>query len=228
MTESEFIIKAENYIYKSTAKHLNQILGKNKTNHLSTGIFLKLPIVVNIEKVNFEQQKLTKDLKSFLDYYSAYVITENTTEVHMTFLYNSEPDLQKILNNFKYRDVIFAFVYMHELQHIIRKHNTSSYESMMLNIAKDIYKPHDIINIAEDHAINYSIKDLFMKADSKIKNSWYEIENTFMYNAKYHNKKMSDIDILKDLIEKNYFITKKQISNLLEKIITCCNITFII
>jgi len=89
---------------------------------------------------------------------------------------------------------------------------------MMTRIAGNVAFPHELINIAEDHAINYSIKDLFLV--SPLRNKWDEIEEIGQYKEEYHKKKMSDIDILKDMIKNDESITKEQISNMLSKV-TC-------
>ena len=218
MNIKEFIKTTEDEIYKEVAKNSNLILGKNKTASLSTGLFLKLPIVISVEKVNQPLPKMYKELKTFMPYFSAYTKIGNTTEVYFTFLYHTEKDLNKISKELYRHGAFFAFVYMHEVQHIIRKHVTSSYDTMMTRIAGNVAFPHELINIAEDHAINYSIKDLFMI--SPLRNKWNEIEEIGQYKAEYHKKKMSDIDILKDMVENDEPITKEQISDMLSKV-TC-------
>jgi len=218
MDIKQFTKKTEDYIYKEVAKNSNLILGKNKTASLSTGLFLKLPIVVSVEKSNKPLPKMYKELKTFMPYFSAYAKLGNTTEVFFTFLYHTEKDLDKISKELQRHGVFFAFVYMHEIQHIIRKHVTTSYNTMMTRIAGDVAFPHELINIAEDHAINYSIKDLFMI--SSLQPKWQEIEEIGYYNEEYHKAKMSDIDILKDMIENDNPITKEQISDALSKV-TC-------
>lgn len=197
MEPEEFKILAENTIYKEVAKYTNQILGKNKTAGLSTGLFLKLPIVVETKKVDVKLPKLTVQLEDFIQLTSFYTKIGNTTEVFFTFLYNEEKDLKAIERHIERHGIFLAFVYMHELQHIIRKHVTTSYNTMMLRIADGIQDPHTIINVAEDYAINYSIKDLFVA--SPLAKRWPEIEKCGLYNSKYHSEQMSDIDILKDL-----------------------------
>ena len=165
MDHKEFIKFTEDYIYKEVAKNSNLILGKSKTASLSTGLFLKLPIEITIEQTTKPLPKLYKELSSFMKYFGAYVEMGETTAVHFKFLYHTDKDLKAIVNHLPRHGMFFAFVYMHELQHIIRKHTTTSYDTMMQNIAKNIPNPHHIINEAEDYAINYSLKDLFKFAD---------------------------------------------------------------
>lgn len=216
MTPAEFKTIAENHIYKEVAKNTNLILGKNKTASLTTGLFLKLPIEVTLEKSHKPIPTLVKELKSFLEYFGAYVSFGNSAVVNMTFLYHTEKDLDALARHLDRHNVFYAFVYLHEVQHILRKHNTSSYERLMTNIAKDVAFPHEIINIAEDHAINYSLKDLF--TISKVASHWSEIEETCRYDSAYHTAQLSDIDILKDLIKKNPPMTKTQLSDLLSQV----------
>jgi len=199
MTPEEFEKVAEKTIYKEVAKYTNQLLGKNKTAGLSTGLFLKLPIVVATKKMDGKLPKLTVQLEDFVKRFSAYTMMGNTTEVFFTFLYNEDKDLKAIEKTIERHGVFLAFVYMHELQHIIRKHITHSYNTMMLGIAKDIQNPHEVINIAEDYAINYAIKDLF--TCSPLSKHWAEIEAIGLYDKQYHKDKLSDIDILRLLIK---------------------------
>jgi len=216
MTEQEFITLAENHIYKEVAKNTNLLVGKNKTASLSTGLFLKLPIEVSLEKSYKPLPTLTKELTSFMQYFSAYTKIGNTTKVYFTFIYHNEKDLKAIERHLDRHNVFYAFVYLHEVQHILRKHITHSYNTMMERIAGDIAFSHDLINIAEDHAINYSLKDLFLA--SSLKSQWTVIEAIGMYNKDYHKNQLSDIDILKDLLKKNNPITKEQLSDMLSKI----------
>lgn len=216
MNPEDFIKTAENFIYKEVAKNSNLVMGKSKTAALSTGMFLKLPIQVAVEKVGTPLPKLYKELKTFMPYFSAYTKHGNTSEVFFTFIYHTEKDLQHIEREMIRHGVFFAFVYLHEVQHIIRKHVTSSYNTMMTRIAGDVAFPHEVINIAEDHAINYSLKDLFQI--SSLSSKWQEIEEISMYKEEYHTAQMSDIEILKDIIENDPPITKQQISNLLSEV----------
>jgi len=217
MNKKEFIKLAENYIYKEIAKNSNLLFGKNKTSALSTGLFLKLPIEITLEKVNkpFEQ-KLLKELHTMGERFSAYVKTEDTVKVYFTFFYYDEKDIKALANNLQYRSVFFTFVYMHELQHILRKHITKSYHTMMLKIADKALYPNQLINIAEDYAINYSLKDLF--TISKLNTNWIEIERFGLYNNEYHKQEMSDIDILKDLLENGKKVSITSLGNGFEEV----------
>jgi len=199
MDEKEFLIQAEDLIYKEIAKNANLMLGKNKTAALSTGLFLKLPIEIELKKVDYPLERVYKTLESFMSHFSAYVKMGENTKVHMVFMYNDAKKLHSLLTNIeKYRGVFLTFVYMHEVQHILRKHTTSTYDNMMQRIASNIQNPHEAINIAEDYAINYSIKDLIKL--SELNSYWHEIEQCVMYKTEYHSKKMSDIEILKNMV----------------------------
>jgi hypothetical protein len=200
MEHKQFIKIAEDLIYKEVAKNTNLLLGKNKTAGLSTGLFLKLPIEVKLNKSNEPLPKLDKSLESMASYFGAYVMQGNSTTVYFTFMYHDDKDLDAIEKHLHRHGTFFAFVYMHEIQHILRKHITKSYNTMMLRIAGNMRNPEQLINIAEDYAINYSLKDLF--TGSPLAQKWKEIENIGLYNADYHKEQLSDIDILKDLISK--------------------------
>ena len=198
MTPKQFIKSAEDLIYKEVAKNTNLLLGKNKTAGLSTGLFLQLPIEVTLNKADKPINTVNKNLNDMVEVFGAYVSSLDTTKVNMTFMYHTEKDLVQIEKHLHRHGVFFAFVYLHEVQHILRKHTTHSYNTMMLRIASKVKCPHHVINIAEDHAINYSLKDLFNT--SVLSGKWDEIEKIGMYNKKYHDNQMSDIEILKDLV----------------------------
>lgn len=218
MDINEFIKQTEDFCYKEVAKNTNLILGKNKTASLSTGMFLKLPMVIAVEKAHAPLPKLNKELESFMPYFSAYTKHGNTSEVYFTFLYHTDKDLKHISRELVRHGTFLAFVYMHEVQHILRKHITNSYNTMMTSICGDVAFPNELINIAEDHAINYSIKDLFLI--SPLAKEWPVIEAIGMYDPEYHQNKLSDIEILKDLLKKDHPITKQQVSDMLSQI-TC-------
>ena len=223
----EFLKEAEDFIYKEVAKNANLLLGKNKTASLSTGMFLKLPVRVEVEQVTSPIPKLYKELETFMPYFSAYTKVGNTTEVFFTFMYYEEKDLKQILNHMHRYSLFFAFVYMHEVQHILRKHVTTSYSTMMQRIAGDTPNSHELINIAEDHAINYSLKDIFVAAHKahssvgksyKLMDTWNEIEKICLYNKSYHEDQLSDIDILKDLLSKSKTPNTIDVSDLFQSV----------
>ena len=216
MTPTEFLTDTENHIYKEVAKYTNLLLGKKKTNSLSTGLFLNLPIEVALEQVPNPQPKLLKELKSFMPFFSAYTKMGDSTKVYFTFLYHDAHDLKAITNHLHRHSIFFAFVYLHEVQHVLRKHITHTYNKLMTNIAHDVLNPHQLINIAEDHAINYSLKDLFTV--SSLSSKWNEIEAIGCYNTEYHEQQLSDIDILKDLMANSEQPTISQLSDAFDTI----------
>lgn len=205
METKEFIKYAEDVVYKEVAKSTNTIMGKNKTASLSTGLFLKLPIEISTEKVDNPIEVTPTKLEDFMQYFSAYTKMGDTTKVYFTFMYHSDKDLKAILRHLDKHGMFLGFVYIHEVQHIIRKHITHSYNTMMLRIADNALNAHQLINIAEDHAINYSIKDLFIS--SRLGKEWAKIEPIGQYSKDYHSKQLSDIEILKDIMNNTIKIT---------------------
>lgn len=216
MNTREFEKQAEDLIYKEVAKSTNLILGKNKTAALSTGIFLKLPIVVKAEQVSEPLPKALVSIESFLERFSAYTKLGDTTKVYFTFMYHTEKDLSQILDKITRHSLFLGFVYIHEVQHIIRKHITHNYNNMMLRLAEGLQHPHQAINIAEDHAINYSIKDFFVA--SGLSKEWAIFEGAMCYKYEYHEAKMSDIDIIKDMKNNAQEITVTGMGNGFEKV----------
>ena len=194
MTLEELQKSATDYIYKEVAKNTNLLLGKNKSSQLSTGLFLKLPIEVSFQKSPEPLAIATQNLPSLMERLSAYVQMGNVTTVYFTIFYDNPNHHAALLRCIESQPIFWAFVYLHEVQHILRKHVTKTYDTLMKR-QLDSESQYPLINIAEDHAINYSLKDLFVI--SQVKHSWPAIEEIACYNAQYHSDQLSDIEILK-------------------------------
>ena len=214
MTLEELEYEATEFICKEVVKNTNVLLGKEKTAHLSTGLFLKLPIEIRFEQSPKPLEIATQNLPSLRDRMSAYVEMKETKAVHFVLFYDNPNHHSALLRCIKSQPVFWAFVYLHEMQHIIRKHTTTAYNTMMTRIAGDVSLPHQLINIAEDYAINYSIKDIFLA--SPLSSHWNPIENICLYKSTYHTDLLSDIDILKDL--KSQLPTIEQLSEEFESV----------
>ena len=208
----EYLHKITKFIYKEIAKELNQMyLGSNaKTAPLATGLFLKLPI--NIQLIQQQNVNYDDNNKPF---FSAYTKIDNEVEVYIDFFYSNEKDLSKLFDKINDLCYFWAYVYQHELLHILLKHVTKPFYSRMLRIVRELkpdmneYTAHSFINNAEDYFINYSISDLVTDTSSKGLN--YLLDNG-LYNSTYHNKGMSDIEILRDLL-KNSTVNQQQLDN---------------
>ena len=200
MTADQFLHDIERLIYKENSKNLNTIMQLDKTAQLSTGIFLKLPIVFDLQQVDGTVVSNVNDMKSLVENnLTAYVKHGTVTEVYFTFFYDSESQLNALYKCIEKQSMFFAFLYLHELFHIVHMHNTTSYNDMMIRIAKNIQDPHLAINIAEDYRNNYLIKELF-SLSQVFKAYWTKIVPFMMYSHEYHVEKLSDIDILKKMI----------------------------
>ena len=193
----EYLYKIERYIYKSVAKELNTAYGLTKTAPLASGVFLKLPIqirLVKLPKVNYS---------SIMTSFTAYTKIGNETEVFFDFFYNDSKELPKLFKLIEANSTFFFYVYQHEILHILLKHVTTPFQKRMLRIVKEIkpdmdeHTAHSFINNAEDYFINYSIKDLTESSSQGIST----LLEKGLYDANYHNNKLSDIQILEDLLK---------------------------
>jgi hypothetical protein len=197
MTEAQFLKAVDSLIYKENTKNLNQLFKLNKTASLALGVFLKVPMV-------FSTKQTDMPFKTLADYretnFSAHVIMDKSINIHMDINYPTPKDMGKVLKLIEKHSIFFTFVMLHELSHIMRKHNTTAYENMMLRyIPKNVVNKHELTNIAQDYAINYTLKDIFQQ--SIFKNEWPLIGSLVLYNSEYHKAKMSDVEILKELLK---------------------------
>jgi len=193
----EYLYKIDKYIFKEVVKEFNNIYGQNKTAPLASGIFLKLPIIINLVKLpSVDYSKLETS-------FTAYTKMGNEAEVYFDFFYSEDKDLPKLFKLIEQYQTFWAYVYQHEILHILLKHATTAFDKRMIRIAKEIKLGlddntiHKFINYAEDYFINYSIKDLTESSSTGIN----ILLDKGLYDSTYHSKKMSDIEILKDLLE---------------------------
>ena len=159
MKHSTFIKEATESILTDIAVNSNQLMGQSKTNFLSTGLFLQLPIEIEaIQSDHMERQKHLQ-LDQLVDLFSSNLSTDRT-KVIFTFLYADEKHLKHILRVIKYNLLIFTFHYIKQIQHVVRKHGTQVQEATMFKLVKTKENPFYLIDLANNYAVNYSVKEL--------------------------------------------------------------------
>ena len=220
---SKYQLKIEKYLYKEIAKNLNNIYEQETTAALAVGLFLKLPININlIHDTNVDYNNM--------NFFSAYTKIGNEAEVFIDLFYKEESDkaFQELLKKLEETRYFWAYIYQHELMHIMFKHITTPFINRMKRIGKEIkpdiieYSLKTTINIAEDYFINYCIKDI-----AKDYEGFDLFITSGLYNSEYHNNRMSDIDILKDLLNKSDSITISDLNESYEQIKDSDNNTII-
>ncbi|MBT5490884.1 hypothetical protein HOK00_00845 [bacterium] len=199
--------------------YLNQLSGLSPRNQFSLGLFLKLGILFDFKFKDSDFDKDSKnhdssfsnDLQHISKRMKAFVkqdkeISKKSTSVNIIFEYNSSSDLNKTLKllETEHGVIFLIFVYLHEVQHIIRHHNTTAFSNMMkatiekeLNKTINKRKAHYLANIAEDFSINYSLINLFNNSKFSIYKE--AIIKNGLYDSKYDNH--NEIDILIDLLK---------------------------
>jgi len=109
-----------------------------------------------------------------------------------------------------------SFVYLHEMLHIFQKHliNHERYEQIAHNLLKENnnkidknIKLSELLNIAFDYHINSIIYNTGLFSNLFID----EKKIDFLFNKEYNAKNMSELDILKDLIQNSKI--KKEVFN---------------
>jgi len=204
-----WLFNTERYIYKEVAKELNQMYGQTATAPMSVGLFLKVPIRIQLI------QQPSVNHKELMQSFSGYTKLGNEVEIFFDFFYSDEESLKTLTRLIEKHSSFWAYVYQHELLHILLKHITKPFDSRMLRIARGC-KPqldetiiHFYINAAEDYFINYSIKDIIQ---TTLSNGFNTFIYKVLYNNSYHEAKLSDIDILRKILDE-LKITSQSLGN---------------
>ena len=171
---------------------LNILVGLQSQSQFSLGLFLKLGINFDFTYVKEEKSfKIPKDMDLkdnekvvdlILSNLKAYVINSDLVkkaEVNMKFNYHNEDQMKMIKEALETPIGItfLLFVYLHEVQHILRKHNTSVFNEIMLRTAKTVdskkytkyEEVHKFANFAQDYCINNALSTLFDKSGGAFK-----------------------------------------------------------
>jgi len=216
----------ENVFFSQISPALNKIVGLNPRDQFSVGLFLKLGVDFQFVQAD-EQQKLRISkavidskssgnvlIKHLMSRLGAYVqiITndfQKNSAVVIKIAVLDENDMHETLETLGRNDIIsmLGFVYLHEVQHILRKHNTASFGSLMNNIILKEkgqkyfdnlgHNAHRLINIAEDYAINLALVDMFDKTDTSV--GHLVKDSGCLFDRKYAD--MNEIEILKNLLD---------------------------
>ena len=207
-TTTTWLFNTEKYIYKEVAKQLNVMYDQDRTAPLAVGIFLKVPMKFNLV------QRDDVDYKELTNIFTAYTKVGDEVTTYFDFFYSKESDLPKLTELIERHATFWAYVYQHELLHILLKHITKPFHNRMVRIAKEC-KPgidesilHNYINVAEDYFINYSIKDVVANNDVGL-STFLEL---YMYSKDYQERKLSDIQILKEILE-DTTVTNQSLGN---------------
>lgn len=202
------LVECERLLFKEVAKGLNNMYGQTSTAPLSVGLFLKLPI-----KISFVEAVAPIDRSDVTSCFAAYTKIDDEVNVYFDFFYKNEKDMKNILKTISKFNTYWAYIYQHELLHILLKHVTVPFHNRMMRFAKE-HAPKDMpeslypkyINIAEDYFINYSIADM---VDYAVKAGLDAFLATSLYNDNYRIRKNSDIEILIDILNQTNINVKE-------------------
>jgi len=214
--------------YSQSIPLLNKLVGLGGVEQFSLGLFLKLPISFRLEEVKEEEYFVDEELDLnnkytdqdkvvgfILKNFKAYVVSDtiaNKVMVNMVFKYRNEDDLENTLKaiDIEIGSLFIVFVYLHEVQHLLRRHNTSTFNEIMLRAAKgvdpekyqDYYQDvHKWANFAEDYVINNSLLETLKKGNKKtnFNQELNVISNFGLFNEKYND--LNEIDVLEKLLK---------------------------
>jgi len=194
MEQKLFLKEVENKVTTEMVKEVNQLLNQSKTNFLSLGLFLKLPIEFSIQQCDAVPYEKKVSLPELANLFTSTVYQSDVTAVKFIFLYHNEKHLKHILKVSLKNPSFFAFHYVKQLQHVLRNHYTTSHQSFMLRNT-DGCNPYELIKLANDISVNNSLREIFKS--SELVNKWKEIKN--VVNTKSDYRQMSEVQILKEL-----------------------------
>lgn len=233
--------KIDELFFKKSILFFNKLVQAKANSEFALGLFLKLGI--NFTVIQASEQKIkeleyldrnyTDRLSFFRNRLTVYISKETLKRkkaIQITIEYKDEEDLNKIYKCLGYKDsgneyntdtnlhiIFLCFVYLHEVQHIIKKHLNIYTNSKFINFAKSItdvfneFELHSIINEAEDYVINHSLEELFEDNHNKEfeTNTINEIKKTGLFNDEWKEKELNEFQILKLLLEKKQSEPKK-------------------
>jgi hypothetical protein len=212
--------RVENNFYNKISPVMNSFVGLGNRDQFSIGLFLKLGVAFDfVQNDSVEEMESKKELISPIEVVAkrleAFVkIGDNNfskkTAVNIKLKYKNEDDLENLIQLLSNDDVLgfLSFVYLHETQHIVRKHTTKAFVGLMQNTVRN-YKGQEaydkmdegsrfkLFNIAEDYAINQSLIEVIEASNSKL--AFMIKTSGGLFNAEYNG--LSEIDILKKLLD---------------------------
>jgi len=198
--KKEFCKETKRKIYTEIVKKANEVLSVSKTSSASLGLFLNLPIEVELRKIT-KEIKVSKKVKKAHHSIISMLEHDNGSKIVFTFLINEDKDIKK-LNKLLEKDEVYnylTYLYMRETIRVLFNHNTKSFylqnKRHITNIDKELqYK---VISIASYYFVNNYMKKLLQEAFGLKKTE--DILKVQHYNSKYNN--MQFIDILKNVAE---------------------------
>lgn len=163
---NEFINTAAHSIYEEATKVINEIITGSKTSAVAIGLYLNLPIKVELRKLPTDLTIKPK-LSNLAENVSAYLAHDDKTKVIFAFYYSDDkqiPKLTKLLSEDK-AGLYFAYLYIREVMRVAQNHNTFAHYSMLRPILEktnlDPEKYLFYINAASHYALNIFIKSIF-------------------------------------------------------------------
>ena len=202
MDKSQFIYDSSRFIFKEVAKGVNQLCGLSKTSNMIANLLVNLPLKIEARFIE-DLPKPSKKLNALDEYVHAYIKHDDTSTVYIAFFYSDEKYFNRMMKAINKHPEFFVYLYMREALKIVRLMNTRTHYFMMSGIIK-----HNNPSISPDYhyrfsqyacnyAVNSTIKELFQA--TTLSSKFNTIAEGQQYNSKYD--KMSEMDILKDLIE---------------------------
>lgn len=204
MTEKEFLHNSAHFIFKEVAKNVNQLCGLSKTSSMIANLFTNLPMQIELRKLS-GQPKPSKKLNALDQFVHAYIKHDDASKVYIAFFYSDIKHLTKIEKAIKKHPEFFAYLYMKEALKLTRLMNTKTHYTMMSGIIKhnnpgiSVESHYKLSQSACNYVVNSTIKSLF--EGSKLSKKLNIILEGQQYDSKYAS--MSEMDVLKDLIEVN-------------------------
>ena len=208
MTKQQFISTASAYIFKEVAKATNQLVGQSKTSSMIANLFLNLPLKVEARFIE-DLPKPAKDVQSIENYTTAYLKHDDSSKVMIAFFYSSEKSLNKIMKRIEKHPTYFAYLYMREALKVVNLMNTKTHYSLMSKIIRKanpnipVEEHYALSLMACEYVVNSTIYKLFQA--SALAKEVHDIMSTQRYKSEWMNSNLSEMDVLRKLIEDYYY-----------------------
>lgn len=166
MTESQFNTQIENQILRTSLLEVNRIMGTaNATSYLSTGLFMRVPIQVCAEQQPNEHEEKKLSVETLHNIFYASLDTTTTPfSIKFSFLYSTPKQLKHIAKVVAKYPTYLTFQYMKQLQHIVRKHYTPTFQAMCHRVYGNRPQPIETINHAMNAVVCTALHSLFINS----------------------------------------------------------------
>jgi hypothetical protein len=199
--KKQFEQDTERLLYTELAKNLNLLVGTNKTSAASLGLFLSLPIKVELRKMQ-DEVLVSAKRKKIHNSVTSYIKHDDTTKVIIVFYYSKDSQIKKFnkMLEKEYSFVYLTYLYAREMMRISMNHNTKAHYDFM---SRHISYVQSNLKLFAVNTCSYYIVNKFIYKLMSTSFTSKDVTNVFanqLFTTAYDN--LTDIEILKE-VEQN-------------------------